>query len=437
MRPLVSNLPAVIAVLLCAAATATTTEAVAPAEAARPETARVDLLGNLHPPSGSYLVPGRHRRAYEQTASPAGHTEALAVANLDCENESSVLHARLEPIAVRDNRPFAVDRGSAEQPPVGPALAWMAPAAGSAVYGPSVRLAVGASLPDRIEAIDFYVGVSLVASQQAGAGLRVAYFDSTAFADGSHQLTARARLSGGGATTTSLPIEIDNSGGPAGGRTLFRSDFEDESFDGWYVQSIDERATIVGGGAAESDYAARFEVRDEDEEPDTGDERSEIRLPSPRFAEGEEIYFRDAIRVPDGGSIDRTYQIIHQLHEEDWDGSPGVAVFLERCPSLTIGAGDGSIAFLADAPIEYDRWHDLVYRVKLSRDPTVGFMEVWLDGAQQRLVNGETRMYGRTIQADRTYLKAGIYRGGSHSGTSIVEHDDIAVGTSMGAVLDR
>ena len=63
----------------------------------------------------------------------------------------------------------------------------------------------------------------------------------------------------------------------------------------------------------------------------------------------------------------------------------------------------------------------------------LGFVEVWLDGAQLTLANGEKRIYGKTIQAARAYLKAGIYRGGSNDGHTIVEHDDIAVATTFDA----
>jgi Polysaccharide lyase len=231
------------------------------------------------------------------------------------------------------------------------------------------------------------------------------------------------------------PAEPAGPTAPSGpGEILFRSDFEIGTFAGWYVQSIDERATIVSGGAFGSRHAARFEVRDGDVEPDTGDERSEVSLSNPRFDEGQELYFRDTIRVPSGTSIGSSYQIIQQLHEEDWDGSPGVAVFLKPGPSLKIASGDGDRVFLDTTPIQHDRWYDLVYRVKLSRDPAVGFMEVWLDGVPQQLDNGQTRIYQETIQAARTYLKAGIYRGRSHTGTSVVEHDNLTVGTSYEAV---
>ena len=44
-------------------------------------------------------------------------------------------------------------------------------------------------------------------------------------------------------------------------------------------------------------------------------------------------------------------------------------------------------------------------------------------------------MYGQTIQTSRTYIKAGIFRSQESTGVSVIEHDNVAVGTGMGAVM--
>jgi hypothetical protein len=212
---------------------------------------------------------------------------------------------------------------------------------------------------------------------------------------------------------------------------IFRGDF-DNGFSGWYVQSLSSRATLFSGGAFEGERAARFEVRDGDVEPDTGSERSEVS--GPTFNEGQDLYIRDAIRVPGGNTYSAPWQIIQQLHEEDWGGSPGIAVFLDDNRTLKLGAGDSSPIYWQSAPLQTDRWYDLVYRVNLSRSSSAGFVEVWLDGFHQTMRNGEKRIHGQTIQTPQTYIKAGIYRSRSTTGTSIVEHDSIVVGTSLFAV---
>ena len=216
---------------------------------------------------------------------------------------------------------------------------------------------------------------------------------------------------------------------PPPGEVVFAAKFE-QGFEGWYVQSLPGRATI--SKSADGPGAARFEVRQGDVEPDTGSQRSEVS--GPTFKQGEDLYIRDVIRIPSSNAYTTPWEIIQQLHEEDWSGSPGMAVFLEPAPSLRLGAGDGSPVFWRSAPLQPDRWYDLVYRVYLSEDAADGFVEVWLDGVQQELIDGQTRIYGQTMQMPETYLKAGIYRSKSSTGTSIVEHQTIVVGTSLTAV---
>jgi Polysaccharide lyase len=235
---------------------------------------------------------------------------------------------------------------------------------------------------------------------------------------------SRTRQAAPKAKAASAPVENPE--------VLFRGDF-DSGFAGWHVQSLSYRATLLSSGAFEGSQAARFEVQPGDVEPETGSQRSEVS--GPTFKEGEDLYFRDAIRVPSGNTYSAPWQIVQQLHEEDWNSSPGLAVFLENNRALRLGPGDSSHTFWKSAPLQTDRWYDLVYRVDLSQNPDTGFVEVWLDGVQQSLANGQTRAYGQTIQMPETYLKAGIYRSKSSSGTSIVEHDAIVVGTSWSAVM--
>ena len=182
------------------------------------------------------------------------------------------------------------------------------------------------------------------------------------------------------------------------GSALFNGNF-DAGFKGWYVQSLSSRATLFSSGAFEGNQAARFEVRQGDVEPDTGSQRSEVS--GPTFKEGEDLYIRDAFRVPASNTYSVPWQIIQQLHEEDWNGSPGMAVRLEDNRVLELGAGDGSPTFWRGPSLQTDRWYDLVYRVNLSQSSSAGFVEVWLDGVQQKLANGQTRIYGQTIADGR------------------------------------
>lgn len=215
-------------------------------------------------------------------------------------------------------------------------------------------------------------------------------------------------------------------------RVIFRGDF-DGSFSGFYVQSPLGRATISTAHPFTGTGAGRFEVRPGDIEPETGSPRSEVS--GPTFNAGEEIFVRDAIRVGATDTLQGGWQLIDQLHETAWGGSPGIAVFLDPGRQLSLSAGDRLPLFWRGPQLQVERWYDLVYRVKLSPDPSQGYVEVWLDGVPQLLVNGTSRVYGQTIQTSQTYFKAGIYRSSASSGVSVVEHDNIVIGTSFAAVM--
>jgi hypothetical protein len=230
-----------------------------------------------------------------------------------------------------------------------------------------------------------------------------------------------------------LALTLHPHGEEAPARVLFNGAFEADGFTEWHdVQSLPARVGLSSNAVFRGGQAARFEVRNGDVEPRTGSERSEVS--GPTFHAGQDLYIRDAIRTPYGNTYSAPWQIVQQLHEEDWDGSPGLAIFLDNRRSLKLAAGDSSRTYWRSGRLRPERWYDLTYRVKLSRNPRAGFVEVWFDGVKQKLLNGRGRAYGQTTQAPRAYIKAGIYRSRASTGISVVEHDAIAIGTSRAAV---
>jgi Polysaccharide lyase len=219
---------------------------------------------------------------------------------------------------------------------------------------------------------------------------------------------------------------------PGNGSIIWNNNFEG-GWNGSYVQSLVGRATISTAHPYEGSGAARFEVRPGDVEPDTGSERSEVV--GPTFNEGQEIYIRDAIRLPASYTYQGSWELINQLHEAYWGGPPGVATMLDSNRRIDLQPGSGDFVFWRGPQLELERWYDLVYRIKLSQDPSQGFVEVWLDGVHQTMANGQTQMFQQTMQAAQTYFKAGIYRCGGSTGISVIEDDDIVIGTSLEAVM--
>jgi hypothetical protein len=66
--------------------------------------------------------------------------------------------------------------------------------------------------------------------------------------------------------------------------------------------------------------------------------------------------------------------------------------------------------------ITRDQWMSIVLRMKISKDPSAGFVELWFDGQKQKFVNGQERIPANTFDAGRTQVKWGIYRGGQGPG---------------------
>src|SRR5438034_8199625 len=64
------------------------------------------------------------------------------------------------------------------------------------------------------------------------------------------------------------------------------------------------------------------------------------------------------------------------------------------------------------AEIAHDTWLSVVMRMNIALDPTVGFIELWFNGAKQKFVDGSERISANTFDAGRTLVKWGIYRGG-------------------------
>lgn len=94
-------------------------------------------------------------------------------------------------------------------------------------------------------------------------------------------------------------------------------------------------------------------------------------------------------------------------------------------------------------PLQRGAWLDIVLHVKFSSDPTVGFIEIWLNGAQQSFSNGQTRLHMTTLQpginwngtTGGNFLDLDQYRSISDPlGPLTIYHAAAAIGNSYAAV---
>ncbi len=113
------------------------------------------------------------------------------------------------------------------------------------------------------------------------------------------------------------------------------------------------------------------------------------------------------------------WQVVEQIHLAG-KGAPGGPVpFGLAVPgdgNMYVNAQDpnGKVTVIWKHALPINEWHSFVYHMKFGETVDQGWMEIWYDGVQQTLQNGQTRMPCAMAHADSTsYWKWGIYRSGS------------------------
>jgi hypothetical protein len=76
-------------------------------------------------------------------------------------------------------------------------------------------------------------------------------------------------------------------------------------------------------------------------------------------------------------------------------------------------------------------WHELVFRVKWSPDPSVGFVELWHNRERAVAKRNVATMYAGM----RNYLKLGLYRSSAITPVGVVYHDGFIQATQLVDVL--
>ena len=215
---------------------------------------------------------------------------------------------------------------------------------------------------------------------------------------------------------------------PFGGNILFRGDFDTGDAEQFRnVQAEAGRVTFGTSGPApfQGSHWGRFEVQAGDEA--ASGNRAEVT--GPDFDEGDERWIRQAIYVPTGTATESGWRLVAQFHNLG-GGSPPVALFLESGGSglsFEVGHGDSSTFDWNGPAIQRNRWYDVVLHLRFSSNPSVGFVEVYLNGQRQTMTNGQPRRYRATLEDGGAYYKTGIYRSDSIGQTDVVYHDNVLI----------
>ena len=238
-------------------------------------------------------------------------------------------------------------------------------------------------------------------------------------------------LVGAAPAAASAPVPSAAALGPQPA-ALWLGDFETGNLSQWtLVQSVSsDRIRVTPDPVRQGRFATRFEVRDGDDE---GGERAELARTAIKEKPGSEYFYGwSTYFAPDFPNAPSWQEIIQW--KGDGSGSPPLAVDVDdNVLKLQAGPQVSDRSPLWQTTLQRGRWLDFVVHVKWSSDARVGFVEMWFNGAKVL----ERRSLSTMYAGKENYLKQGIYRSSDISGTSVVWHDGMRVGTSHEAVATR
>jgi len=213
------------------------------------------------------------------------------------------------------------------------------------------------------------------------------------------------------------------SGGPARGSVVWRGDYESGDLSQWSKAQVvsADRLQVVTSPVHQGQYALKVTVRQGDNPIGASGNRNELVYLSYE-PEGTERWYRWQTMWPADYPSDAPWQIFTQWHHSGSDGSPPM-VFSVRGETVRMLA---NTEVVWTTPLVRGVWHDFLFHVKWSPDPSVGFVELWYDGALAL-----PKTYTPTQFAGQAnYLKQGLYRDAAISSTATIFHDGMVAGTT-------
>lgn len=117
------------------------------------------------------------------------------------------------------------------------------------------------------------------------------------------------------------------------------------------------------------------------------------------FGNGDDRYISFATLFPTGFPTITNWFQVAEIYGPPYGGSPTVSIDVK---GNKIGLWrDGTHNFDTPwmAPLQINQWMNVTLHVKFSTNPSVGFVEIWLNGVQQHFNNGSTRLYYTTLLA--------------------------------------
>ncbi|MBI3181563.1 MAG: heparin lyase I family protein [Myxococcales bacterium] len=218
---------------------------------------------------------------------------------------------------------------------------------------------------------------------------------------------------------------------PALATVVWRGDFETGDLSQWSrTQAVSaDRLAVVPSPVSEGKFALKVTVRQGDDPINASGDRAELLYTAPEVA-GTERYYRWSTFWAANYPSASTWQLFTQWHHSGSSGSPPVEFYVYG-EEVRLRVGGSGSPIIWKAPLVRGKWREFIFHVKWSSNPSVGFVELYLDG---QLVlpkkNAVTMFAGQT-----NYLKQGLYRNSTIAQEGVLFHDGMMLATLLSDVL--
>ncbi|MET0401012.1 MAG: heparin lyase I family protein [Cystobacter sp.] len=212
---------------------------------------------------------------------------------------------------------------------------------------------------------------------------------------------------------------------------VWRADFETNDRSQWdRTQMVSaDRLAVVSSPTRQGNYALKATVKQGDDPINSSGNRNEL-VKMTNEPSGSEYYYRWSTMFAADFPSARTWQLFTQWHHSGSSGSPPVEFYVYgEEVRLNIGGDPGVIVW--KTPLVRGKWHDFVFHVKWSANASVGFVELYYNGA---LVLPK-RYIATQFSGQVNYLKVGLYRNDTVAPTGVVYHDNWLMARGLQDVL--
>lgn len=185
---------------------------------------------------------------------------------------------------------------------------------------------------------------------------------------------------------------------------------------------------MVSSPVNEGRHAAKVTVRQGDNPIAASGNRNEL-VALTHEAPGSAYYYRFSTLFPSSFPNVNKWQLFAQWHQEGTTGSPPVEFYVVgNQMRLRVGGGTGTVVWTA--PLVRGAWQEFIFHVGWSPDPSVGFVELFVNGKVVVPKRNMATQFARNLN----YFKMGLYRDASISQEGILFHDGMVQATQLADV---